>query len=80
VSGQSSIERGKILFNDPKLGGSTNDKSCNSCHPGGKGLEKADVTPDTVNLCIKKPLAGKPLDNDSQEMKDIIAYIQSLKK
>lgn len=74
------MERGKILFNDPALGGSKNDKSCNSCHPNGKGLEKGEITADSVNLCIERPLAGKSLDVDSQEMKDILTYIRSLKK
>ena len=32
-------ERGKTLFNDPKFAGGT--KSCNACHPDGKGVEKA---------------------------------------
>jgi len=70
-----------MLFNDPALGGSTNDKSCGSCHPDGKGLEKASGNiAEAVNRCIKNPLAGKGLDMDSQEMKDIVAYIKSLKK
>ncbi|MGO9613488.1 MAG: hypothetical protein ACLPX5_10685 [Dissulfurispiraceae bacterium] len=33
------VEKGKALFNDPKLGGGTSGKSCNTCHPVGKGLE-----------------------------------------
>lgn len=75
------VKRGEMLFNDPTLGGSTNDKSCGSCHPGGKGLENAsgDIA-DTVNRCIKNALAGEGLDVYSQEMKDISAYIKSLKK
>src|SRR5574341_671334 len=41
-------ERGKTLFNDPKLGNGTAGKSCNTCHPGGKGLEGVgrEVRPD----------------------------------
>ncbi len=31
-------DRGKVLFNDPKLGGGTAGRSCNTCHPDGKGL------------------------------------------
>ena len=41
AAGKSSAEKGKEMFNDPKLGGSANDSSCNSCHAGGKGLENA---------------------------------------
>ena len=81
--------RGKKLFNDPALGGSTNAKSCNTCHPEGARLEKAakktdfpdfgtkDIK-DVVNACIKAPLKGKPIDKNSQDMEDIVAYIRSL--
>jgi len=63
------------------LGGSKNDKSCNTCHPGGKGLEKAGAnTESMVQKCIEKALEGNPLAADSQELKDIVAYIKSLKK
>lgn len=79
--GSADREHGKALFNDPGLGGSTNDKSCGSCHPGGSGLETAsgDIA-DTINRCIKSALEGEGLDKDSQEMKDLSAYIKSLKK
>jgi cytochrome c len=86
-------QRGKALFNDPALGGSTNARSCNSCHRGGKGLEKAgtkkytkfmgiamSTLEEVVNTCIEKPLGGKALDTNSPEMKDIVAYIESLGK
>lgn len=33
---KKAIEKGKALFNDPKLGGGTTGLSCNSCHPAGK--------------------------------------------
>jgi len=62
------------------LGGSTNDKSCNTCHPDGKGLEKAGADLEsTIQACIQKGLEGKPLASDSQEIQDIAAYIKSLK-
>jgi cytochrome c len=83
---------GKALFNDPEFAGSTNDKSCNSCHPDGRGLEKAadkasfsimgnqmDSLEDTVNTCIKMALKGNVLSKDSQQMKDIVQYIKSFK-
>ena len=70
-----------MLFNDALLGGSTNEKSCNSCHPGGQGLEKSgENIAEMVNKCIEGPLAGKALDTESQEMKDLISYIRSLEK
>jgi cytochrome c len=86
-------ERGKSLFNDPTLGGSTNARSCNTCHPGGSGIEKAgtkkytrfmgiamSTLEEVVNTCIEKPLKGKALDTNSQDMQDIVAYIKSLGK
>ena len=79
--GLVDVEQGKMLFNDPSLGGSMNDKSCSSCHPGGKGLENLSGNiADTVNHCIKNALAGGGLDMDSQDMKNITAYIKSFKK
>lgn len=86
-------ERGKALFNDPKFAGGTAGKSCNSCHPGGKGLEKAadkkefmimgktvKSLEEAVNLCIEMANKGKAIDVKSQEMADIVAYIKSLAK
>ncbi len=85
------VEKGKALFNDPKLG--TNGQTCGSCHPDGKGLEKSGAmdkkewkTPggvtksleDAINICITAALKGKALDNSSQEMQDLVAYIKSL--
>jgi len=76
------MEKGKALFNDPTFGGGTAGISCNSCHPDGKGLEKAADRKDLekfVNTCIKNALKGKGIDTKSPEMADIVAYIKSLK-
>jgi cytochrome c len=35
---------------------------------------------EVVNTCIEKPLKGKALDTNSQEMQDVVAYIKSLGK
>jgi hypothetical protein len=90
-----NVKRGKILFNDPRLSGSSFGVSCNTCHPRGKGLEnsgEADKTSwssctgeqksleDSINICIQTANKGRPLDQESQEMKDLIAYIRSLAK
>jgi len=88
-----NIEHGKTLFNDPKFGNGTNGKSCNSCHPNGKGLEQAgkktsftimgknqNSLEEAVNFCIENALMGKAIDPQSQDMKDIVAYIKSLGK
>ena len=78
-----NVEKGRALFDDPKLGGGTSGVSCNSCHPDGKGLEKAAGRKDKdlekqVNLCIKNALKGKGIDPRSAEMADIVAYLKSL--
>jgi cytochrome c553 len=74
--------KGKVLFNDPKFGGGTVGMSCNSCHPDGKGVEKAADRKDLekqVNACIKNALKGKGIDTKSTEMADMVTYIKSLK-
>lgn len=73
-----SVDKGKALFNDPKLG--TSGKSCNSCHVDGKGMEKAAAMKDldaVVNSCITVNLKGEALDSNSDEMKSLVLYIQS---
>jgi cytochrome c553 len=77
------VAKGKVLFNDPKLGGNTSGNSCSSCHPDGKGLEKAADRKDLetfVNSCIENALKGKAIDPKSQEMANLVAYLKSLKK
>jgi cytochrome c peroxidase len=77
-----NAEKGKALFNDPKLGGGTAGMSCNSCHQDARGLEKAADRKDLekmVNACIKNALKGKGIDSKSAEMADIVAYLKSLK-
>src|SRR5512141_564676 len=85
-------DRGKTLFNDPKLGGGTSGKSCSTCHPDGKGLEgvgskKRWKTPggeftsleEATNVCITMALKGKALDVKSEQMKDLVSYMKSIK-
>ena len=84
-------ERGKALFNDQKFAGGS--KSCGSCHPDGKGLEKSadkkefgimgktqKSLEEAVNFCIENANKGKAIDAKSPEMADMVAYIKSLKK
>jgi mono/diheme cytochrome c family protein len=76
-----SIQRGKELFNSTSLG--TNGKSCSSCHRDGRGLDQiADkdeaALADTVNQCILKPLKGKELAGDSNDLKSLVMYLQTL--
>lgn len=73
-------ERGKTLFSDPKFAGGS--KACNECHPGGKGLENAGSSKNleaSVNNCIVNANKGKAIDAKSDQMKDIVSYIKSLK-
>jgi cytochrome c peroxidase len=80
-AGKISVESGKKLFNSPGLGGSTNGKSCNSCHPGGAKLEKAGANKElskAINGCITGALGGKRIDGRSAEMKSLKMYIESL--
>ncbi|HEX8949781.1 MAG TPA: hypothetical protein VF790_12500 [Dissulfurispiraceae bacterium] len=85
------IEKGKALFNNPKAFGGQN--SCSSCHPDGKGLEKAGMKgkkdwtnpggkwlnlEDANNVCIMMANKGKTIDPGSREMKALVAYIRSL--
>ena len=86
------MEKGKALFSNPTLGDGTSGKSCNTCHPNGKGLEgigakKEWINPAgtyntleaAVNICIAKALKGNPLDEKSKQMQDLIAYLRSIK-
>lgn len=88
----AEVATGKALFNNPELGGGRSGKSCNSCHPGGRGVEKAGEKKSfnimgqkqngleaAVNFCIEMALKGKPIDAKSTDMADIMAYIRSLK-
>lgn len=85
-------DRGKTLFNDTKLGGGTSGKSCGTCHPDGKGLEgigskKEWKTPggefksleEAVNICITMALKGTALDVKSEQMKDLVSYLKTIK-
>ena len=83
-------EKGKALFNDAKFAGGV--KSCNSCHPNGKGLEKSaekkefnimgkqqKSLEEAVNACIVNANKGKAIDVKSEQMKELVAYMKTLK-
>jgi cytochrome c peroxidase len=81
VAGKTSVEYGKELFGDAKLGGSTNESSCNSCHSGGKDLGDAGSNPKlskAINKCITNHMAGSKIDGRKAEMRSLKMYIQSL--
>jgi cytochrome c len=88
----ADVERGKKLFEDPKLGGGTTGRSCVTCHKGGArlgkdlfkkdhytimGQEKSSIE-DVVNVCIENPLGGHSIDPEGKDMQDLIAYMKVL--
>jgi len=80
---EATVDLGHTLFNDAGLGASKNDKTCNSCHENGKGLEKAGAKADLaamINKCIKGPLQGEGITEDTVAMQSLKLYIQSLAK
>jgi cytochrome c peroxidase len=81
TGGAASIDRGKVLFSDPRLG--TNGRSCNDCHSNGKGMDRVANSPDLpgmVNGCITTALKGAALDERSTEMESLLLYIRSFGK
>ena len=88
---QTPADRGKVHFNNPDFAGGK--RSCNSCHPNGKGLEGAGTKSsftkmggqlasleDAVNMCIIYANEGDVLKVLSTEMQEIVSYIKSLGK
>ena len=84
-------DKGKALFNDQKFAGGS--KACASCHPNGKGLENAadkkefkiagktqKSLEEAVNACIVNANKGKAIDPKSDDMKNMVAFLKSLKK
>ena len=88
----ADVEKGKKLFEDPTLGGGTTGKSCATCHEDGVGLGKdlferdhymimgqdKKTIEDVVNICIKVPLGGTPIDPKGSDMQDLVAYMRTL--
>ena len=78
---KSSVESGMEMFNDPKLGESANDSSCNSCHAGGKGLEnvgEAKKLSKLINNCLVGQMAGNKMDGRTAAMRSLKMYMKSL--
>ncbi len=92
VFADGNSEKGKVFFNDPLFAGATGGKTCNSCHPEGKGLDKTGSKKEfsimgerqagldeSVNFCIVHALKGNALSPQSEDMANIISYIRSLR-
>lgn len=77
----ASVDEGKRLFAATDMG--SNGKSCATCHPDGEdigdlsGLDTEELAA-AVNSCLVKALGGKPLPEDSEEMRSLLLYLQSL--
>ena len=82
---KASVRFGKELYADPHLAGSTNEKSCLSCHKADdkkmlkkvRKMSKEEVS-QTVNRCIVGALKGKALDSESEEMRALRMYLTFL--
>ena len=80
AAGKSSADKGKELFNDPKLGNSKNESSCTSCHADGKGLEKAGENKKLtklINNCLVTNMEGEKIDGRTASMRSLKMFIKS---
>ncbi len=80
--GAEDVAKGKAFFTDPEFAGGSAGKSCNSCHPDGKGAAKAADKKDVreiINQCIVNALHGKAIGPNSDEMDDLVDYLKSVK-
>ena len=78
------VKKGDELWHDPKLG--KNGLTCANCHPDAANANphtfpkfqdnvgKVATLREMINWCIKRPLEGKELPEDSEEMKALEAY------
>ena len=78
-----SLDLGKSLFESNELG--TKQRSCNTCHGQGKGLDKIgdfndEELKDIINACIRDAVGGKLMAIDSQEMNDLFSYVRTFQK
>ena len=81
----ASVEWGEELYNSPTLGGSTNEKSCTSCHDISDkkmlkkimNMSKKERTAK-INQCITGPLQGNALEPKSEEMRALRLYLNQL--
>ena len=78
-----TLELGKTLFESAELG--TKARSCNSCHPRGKGLNMVGDFNDTelkdiINACMRDALGAEMITAESQEMEALVAYVRKFQK
>jgi cytochrome c peroxidase len=78
-----SLGLGKTLFESDQLG--TKQRSCNSCHPQGKGLDLIGdyddgELKDIINACLRDALGTEMMSPDSQEMNALVGYVRKFQK
>ena len=78
-----SLSLGKMIFESTELG--TKGRSCNSCHPQGKGLSMVGDFNDTelkdiINACLRDALGADTISPDSQEMNALVGYVRKFQK
>ncbi len=78
------VKKGDELWHSPKLG--KNGLTCANCHPDAANTNphtfpkfqdnvgKVATLREMINWCIERPLEGKALPEDSEEMKALEAY------
>ncbi|MDH3454477.1 MAG: cytochrome C [Desulfuromonadales bacterium] len=78
-----SLSLGKTLFDSAELG--TKGRSCSTCHPQGKGLDKVGDFNDTelkdiINACLRDALGAQTISPESQEMNALVGYVREFQK
>ncbi len=92
ASTKKLIDEGDKIFHDAKALGGTIAVSCDMCHPNAANthpetypkyqtqLGRVALLRDMINWCIENPVKGKPLAEDSHEMRAMEAYIYAQRK
>ena len=83
VTATEGSNAGEAFFHLNTLG--TIDRSCNDCHPGGKGLDKiadydSTMLREIINFCIRDALKGEMWPLESPELKSLETYLRNLQK
>jgi cytochrome c len=87
-------EPGEALFKDREFASNKKSVSCSFCHSGAAKLNDTDtqtifnIDGKTYNsiesvinqVMITQFMQGQPIDEKSQQMKDLVAYVKKLSK
>ena len=88
---KATVAAGESLFSDSSLG--KNQKTCATCHPGGKGLEGVALKSQwnaggtdfptmegAINACVKGALKGPSLSENSYQTKSLALYLKTFEQ